>query len=164
MSRGLLVGGAIRDGERVMNPKERFNLMKWGSFNEHRAAIIEACGQPAASIGEASYDLITDIMEEIFERGRHSGSSSVISKASESVDAAMSLHREVIERLALNVLEQGRDIQIEADRRFEKSATDQEVKSRNGTNYAKLFIDSPIAAYDSAGGLVAGYGARLGVA
>jgi hypothetical protein len=46
-----------------MNPKERFNLMKWGSFNEHRAAIIEACGQPAASIGETSYDLITDIME-----------------------------------------------------------------------------------------------------
>jgi len=108
--------------------KERENLLKWGSFNEHRFAIIEACGRTPESIGSTAYNLITDNMEEIFARGKSAGRDSVISRAAESIDAAMALHREVIERLASNAHEQGRDIQIEADKRFEP-APDQEVKS-----------------------------------
>ena len=61
--------------------KERENLLKWGSFNEHRFAIIEACGRTPESIGSTAYNLITDNMEEIFARGKSAGRDSVISRA-----------------------------------------------------------------------------------
>ena len=88
-------------------------LLKYGSRNEHRLAIIDA-------VHMHSDVRLDELIDAIFKRGEASGRLGLIQDASQDMDAFLALQKEIMERASLNAHEAGREYQSDLASQVER--------------------------------------------